>query len=494
MTRSTLLRDQGPGPSRKCGRDPDEAWRELCREFLPLSTAGSKWRFSRRVRPGDPEQGWKLHISATVLNACEVLRIVGPVLRQRGILFKAPRSLHELVRINCGLYYGHTQVGKFLTVYPPNDAEALFLATKLHDLTAGIQAPVIPFDSPFRTGSPVYYRYGAFRPMEIVNPDATRIPAIRDPCGELVPDTRDSAEPPPWVVDPFARPTHASREEAASPLKTTFRAFKALSQRGKGGVYQAVDLTVRPPRFCVVKEGRQAGETNWDGRDGYWMILNEERVLRALRGAGVDAPMIYSSFEVDGNYYLVTEFIEGHNLQAWLSKRKRRLPLKGALTLAAQISHIICQVHAVGWVWRDCKPANLMLTRNGVLRPVDFEGACPADKFDGLPWGTPPFAAPEWTRTSGNSRSEEDLYALGAVVYFLLSGRTPDAAPAVPLEKLRPGVPPRTSGVVAQLLSEEPRARPSAREAFEILSESLWPHGDHRGILQTAWAASDKPL
>lgn len=456
----------------------ERSWQELCARFLPLTSAGSQWRYSRETAPGDPQQGWKLHLSATVLTACEAMRRVAPFLQGRQVLFKAPRSLDELVKINCGLYYGYSQAGKFITVYPRNDQEAVSLARELHKLTEGMPAPLVPFDLELRPGSCVYYRYGSFEHLDMENADGVRIPAMRHPNGGLVPDLRESATAKPdWVSDPFiGERRRRNNETPDSPLKNTYRVFRALAQRGKGGVYQAIDLSVNPPRLCVIKEGRRDGEVGWDGRDGYWRVKNEEQVLGRLRASGVNVPRIYSSFEVEGNYYLVTEFIEGNSLQAVLKKRLRRLTIPRVLHFGNTISLIVSQIHSAGWAWRDCKPSNLILTKRGELRPLDFEGACPVDCPDPLMWSTPEFSPPESEvicRTS--SRAPEDVYAIGAIIYLLLTGRLPQSPGPPPASGLRRNAPPLVCAIISELLAPDPKQRPSAQIAALRFGLALSP-------------------
>ncbi|HEX7176198.1 MAG TPA: protein kinase [Pyrinomonadaceae bacterium] len=448
-----------------------EKWRGLCASYLPVKAEASIWRYSRAPAPADPEQGWKLHVSATILTANVVFERAAPFLSGRGVLFKAPATLQELERINSGLYHGYSQIGKFITVYPQSDAEARLLAGRLHRLTRGLSAPAIPFDLRFRPDSNVYYRYGAFVPLRIEHPDGTSTLAMRDPQGNLVPDLRESVEAKPaWVGDPliagWPRPEARAPE---SPLRTSFRAFRSLTQRGKGGVYQAVDLTTQTPRLCVLKEGRRDGEPAWDGRDGHWRVRQEERVLKLLRAGRIDAPRVYASFEAGGNYYLVTEFIEGESLQNILQGLKRRMSVSRVLRYGVQLATLVSQIHSAGWVWRDCKPSNVMVTKKGTLRPLDFEGACPVDEPDPVPWSTPEFAPPE-SRATGGGRARvcDDLYALGAVIYFLLTGRPP-AASSSPLAKLRRNIPTGVSRLVEALLSADPRRRPCAQMVAERL-------------------------
>jgi hypothetical protein len=451
-------------------------WAELCGRYLPVAAAeGSVWRYSRAGLPGDPEQGWKLHVSATVLTAGRVLEAAAPLLAARGALYKAPASLTELEKLNAGIFYGYSQVGKFLTVYPRTDEEAVTLAAELDGATRGFDAPSVPFDLEYRTGGCVYYRYGAFSALDFEGAEGERVRAIRDPEGHLVPDVRDGAAHPDWVADPFlvGRVRRAPRPKG-SPLKTTVRAFRALAQRGRGGVYQALDLGATPPRLCVLKEGRRHGEVGWDGRDGHWRVRHEQRVLGALAAAGLNVPRVYASFRAEGNYYLSIEFVEGESFDRWLTRRRRRLGLAAALGRGAELARLVARVHAAGWVWRDCKPGNVVVARGGELRPLDFEGACLVERPDPLPWGTHPYCPPEvYDSFHGQSRLPEDLYALGATVYLLLAGRPPDESAPVPLGKMRRDTPVRAQRVVTRLLDPDPRRRPGASSAARELEAAL---------------------
>jgi hypothetical protein len=462
--------------SRSLSKSLSDRWLELCVRYLPVMHEDSFWRYSRARTPRDPEQGWKLHISATVLTANRVLEAVGPFLQSRGALFKGPSSLQKLNKLNCGLYYGYAQVGKCLTVYPETTEEAVALAERLHVLTSGISAPAVPFDLRFRQDGCVFYRYGAFKQQEIENEDGTYTLALRSPEGKLVPDLRESSTArPDWVSDPFlSEQPPDDVQSIESPLKTTFRVFRALTQRGKGGVYQALDLSTRQPRFCILKEGRRDGEPSWDGRDGYWRVKNEKKVLCSLNALRIEVPRVYSSFEVEGNFYLVIEFIEGVSLHTLLNKRRRRLPAMRALQYGLQLSNLISQIHSAGWVWRDCKPTNLIVTEKGVLRPLDFEGACPVNQPDPIIWGTPSFVPPESGKEfRGQSRAPEDLYALGVIIYFLLSGSLPVTHAPIPVEKLRRNVPGAARRIVSELLDTDPQRRPGAQLVAQRLKAVL---------------------
>ncbi len=434
----------------------NKEWARLSERYLPIVSQDSIWRYSRTSKSGDAEQGWKLHISATILSANSVFAAVAPYLTKCGTLFKAACSLKELEKLNSGLHYGYSQVGKFITVYPRTAKEAVLLGRKLRFLTRHAAAPAVPFDQRFGTEGCIYYRYGSFKRLEIENQNGIRLPALRDPEGNLIPDQRYSESSPEWVSDPFAN-EETGTEPVDSPLKSTFPAFEALTQRGKGGVYKALDLSVSPPRLCILKEGRRHGETTWDDRDGKWLVRREKEVLSSLRASGIEVPAIYSSFEFNDNHYLVIEYIEGESLQDVLFRMRRRLSVTCALQYAIQLADLLGRIHDAGWAWRDCKPANLIVANDGRLRPVDFEGSSQVHQTEGRPWSTPAFMPQD--RSSGK---QDDLYALGAVIYFLFTGRLADRTSFIPLAKLRRKLPLAVCEVVEGLLSREPGLRPDA--------------------------------
>jgi hypothetical protein len=452
-------------------------WETLCARFLPINDGNSIWRYSRQLTPDDPQQGWKIHISATILTANRVLEKVAPFLNEQKILFKAPNALHELSRLNCGLYYGFSQVGKCMTVYPRSANEAVFIAETLTRLTKKYGAPAVPYDLPFQNSKCIFYRYGSFDgKLELVNQDGARLSAIRNLRGELVADQREPRSAvPEWLEDPFPKPRRRLREASpACPLKTTIRAFEALSQRGKGGVYRALDLSVLPARLCVLKEGRRHGETDWDGRDGAWRVKHDGEVMAALSASGVAVPRVYLTFKSGPHYYLVTEFIEGENLQALCSKKRGKLSVTQALHFGKQIAETLAQIHVANWVWRDCKPLNLLVTKEGLLRPLDFEGACPIDQPDPLPWGTTGYVSAEAFKVpESGSRLPEDLYALGVTLQQLLSGQMPTAGEqSASVIRTSRRIPVRIRELISALLDSNPAARPSARAAAEILART----------------------
>lgn len=424
---------------------------------------------------------WKLHISSTLPCAVEVFRRCAPRLSSYDVLFKSVKTLDILAQLNSGMPFGFSQVGKFITVYPATEQQAVELAEEFNLLTADLDGPSVPFDQKYRPGSLIHYRYGAFGGEEIELADGRRVGAIRHPSGQLVADLREPGKAvPDWITDPFG----SSMEDVVlgTRLQTEFLCYEAMMQRGKGGVYGAVHILSTPANLCVVKEGRRHGETSWAGVDGYELVEREEAVLRCLRNEGIGAPQVIDSFDLGGNRYLAIEYIEGVSLHAVSADPDKKLSLDLALAYSAAVARLVAQLHERGWVWRDCKPANLLVSPGAGLRPVDFEGAVRSDEPDPRPWGSPTFVAPEARDYNlRDSNVPEDLFALGATVHQLCtswlmhrsrgsSQRRPEAATKrSPLGTLRRGVPIEVRRLVTSLMDNEPSKRPSAEQAAMVL-------------------------
>jgi Lipopolysaccharide kinase (Kdo/WaaP) family len=399
---------------------PSRRW--LARtKHLPRSDGN--WSYSRPARADDPEQGWKLHISATILSAAEVFARAEPILRRKDALFKVPCRLELLRSLNSGLA-DFSQIGKFLTIYPRSNGEALELARELHRATHGLPGPRIPFDAQYRQKSLVYYRYGAFRRLVEDTPGF-----IRAPGGKRYRDKRAPGQAVPrWLEDPFQK-SRQNHSKWRGLITHQLLAFKAKAQRGKGGVYEAMDLSVLPVRRVVIKEGRRHGETNWDGRDGHALIKHEARVLRELRKAGLPVPEIFQEFTKNGNRYLVLEQITGRPLLAVKRIQPANPSCRRAERILEQLGPMLSRMHAAGWTWRDCKPSHIFVWR-GTVRFIDFEGACRIDQTGLLPWGSPDYTPPpnrgHFSRRAGTF---EDDYALGVIAFQFLSGKFPPGSP-----------------------------------------------------------------
>ncbi|HVK13220.1 MAG TPA: protein kinase [Gemmataceae bacterium] len=226
---------------------------------------------------------------------------------------------------------------------------------------------------------------------------------------------------------------------------------RRLGAGGMGEVHLAEHGLLKRP--CAVKLIRpeKAGDSN--------LIRRFEREARAT--AGLTHPNTVEVFDFgrtpDGTFYYVMEYLPGPTL-ADLVRTHGPLPPARAVHFLRQLCGALREAHAAGLVHRDVKPGNVIVCRRGteadVAKLLDFGLVHHADgdaglTRDGTTLGTPDYMAPEQT-TGGPVGPAGDLYSLGAVGFFLLTGRPPFRAPTV-LDLLlahRTAPPPRATDVV----------------------------------------------
>lgn len=221
-----------------------------------------------------------------------------------------------------------------------------------------------------------------------------------------------------------------------------------------------------------------------------------ERFYREARAAGtLDHPNIVRVFDLcqEGKLlFLVMEYVEGVSIQTVVG-RYGPLGVEAACHYARQVAFGLQHAHELGFVHRDIKPANLLLDSQGVVKILDLGLVRSETDFgSGLTrqldnksiLGTADYVAPEQAVDSSRVDIRADIYSLGATLYFMLAGRPlfPDGRTAqklvwqqikdpVPVERLRPEVPPDLSAIVHKMLQKKPADRyQTPLEVFEALA------------------------
>ncbi|REE96289.1 serine/threonine-protein kinase [Thermomonospora umbrina] len=265
----------------------------------------------------------------------------------------------------------------------------------------------------------------------------------------------------------------AGRYELATPL-------------GRGGMGQVWEGTDRKlgRRVAIKLVTNEQIAARSDPSELVRRFAREASVTAGLQHPGI--PAVHDAGTYDGGLFLVMELIEGYTL-ADLIAEQGPLPVGWAAAMAAQMAAVLAVAHERGLVHRDVKPQNVMLTRDGTVKVLDFGVATVLDTTGaqritrtGEPVGTPAYMAPEQLRGE-RATPRTDLYALGCVLYELLAGEpvfegaTPHVLsyrhmeePPAPLQ--RPDVPLELHWLIRQLLAKHPEQRPGgAREVYERL-------------------------
>jgi serine/threonine protein kinase len=190
----------------------------------------------------------------------------------------------------------------------------------------------------------------------------------------------------------------------------------------------------------------------------------------AARLADPHIVRVYDVGEDGGRPFIAMEFVEGETL-AELVTRNGALPADEAVELGVQLCHGLAAVHRAGLVHRDVKPQNLLLRKDGELKVSDFGIAFGAEgtrlTVAGTVLGTAAYLAPEQARGE-EVTAAADIYATGAVLYELLTGRPP-RTPTTLADLVDMGeittpadAPPAVARIVMHCLAAEPRDRPDS--------------------------------
>ena len=219
-------------------------------------------------------------------------------------------------------------------------------------------------------------------------------------------------------------------------------------------------------------------------------VLEEARVLDRLRHPNI--VQVNSVDEIGGKVVIDMEYIRGRNLQDIL-RETPQLPIPQALNIAAQICDGLAYAHSQRTVHRDIKPANILLTREGVVKLVDF-GLAEVLGTHSVAGGAGTYAymAPEDFHPEEHSDRQSDIWAVGVILYEMLSGRRPfqvsksrdpfawklavEGDPLVPVRELRPDVPPQLAAIVAYALARDKGARYRDAAAMAIRPAGAGTH------------------
>ncbi len=269
-----------------------------------------------------------------------------------------------------------------------------------------------------------------------------------------------------------------------------YRVIRLLAAGGMGAVYEAQHTVVKR-RFAIKFLHPDLAAR----RDILTRFQREAEAAGALESDHVAAAVDFGIVP-DGTPYIVMELLAGESLESLLA-REKVLPPGRAADLVMQASRGVQAAHAAGIVHRDLKPQNLFVCRRqdgtDLVKVLDFgiaklqamSDAGQTGTGTGAVLGTPSYMSPEQARGASVVDHRADVYALGAILYQLVSAQKPhpgdsnnavlyhiSTQPPVPLGSVSSGLPAALVDVVERALASDPDARPASAEA---LAEALAP-------------------
>ncbi len=273
-----------------------------------------------------------------------------------------------------------------------------------------------------------------------------------------------------------------------------YRILEKLGEGGMGVVYKAEDTKLKrvvalkflPPELTRDAEAKQR-------------FLHEARAAAALNH--VNIVTVHEINEYEDRTYIAMEFAEGQTLKTMIDEAAQSatpLPVETAITIAIQIAEGLSAAHEKGIVHRDLKPVNVHVTKNNIVKILDFGIAKQAGgqtklTKTGTTVGTTAYMSPE--QTMGRDVDQRsDIWSLGVILYEMVSGRVPfagDYEQAViysilneeprPIDELKAGYPVELASIISKALTKDPAKRfPSARameDSLRDLKARLNGHG-----------------
>lgn len=259
-----------------------------------------------------------------------------------------------------------------------------------------------------------------------------------------------------------------------SMLVQRYLIIKVAGRGGMSAIYQALDIK-RDRRCVAIKEMSQEHLDNLERQEAMKRFQQEAHLLATLSHPHL--PHIYDAFGAGGRSFLVMDYLDGKTLLQLLQETERPLAVDQVLHYADQLCDVLFYLHkhTPPIIFRDLKPTNVMITRDGHVYLIDFGIARffkEGQPHDTALLGSPGYAPPE-QHGSGQTTPRSDLYALGATLHCCLTNQDPYHAENYfafkPIRHFNVQVPEALDHLVTRLLSLDEKQRPSS--AWEVKQE-----------------------
>lgn len=345
-------------------------------------TINDDWHYMIYKAADLPDQGWKIHVSANLDDAQEVLMKISKLLIAKNVSFKFIPDF-ETLELSYSKNADRIEAGKFITIYPRNDEEFCALLDPLKNITDNFkEGPYILNDQPWKQSN-IYYRYGGFRAMTAVK-DGMTVYVIKTPDGKYTEDKRV-----PYFSKPdFVEEPAYVKEHNTFPKPEIFTELNSLNIKGAlhfsnaGGVYEGR----YKGQEVIVKEGRPNVGIDQNQCDGFTRIKAEYKTLMHLKNVkGVVNPIGYK--KIWKHNYLIEEKISGETLGEYMAinypfpdNSDVSIYKHNAIKIINKLIGLVQSIHRAGTAIVDFQPENIMVDidkeHDSVnVKLIDFESA-----------------------------------------------------------------------------------------------------------------------
>lgn len=329
-----------------------------------------------------PEYGFKIHISATSSNFESILKkFLEYYSRNQNLLFKVIANTDKLNKQNIG-FFGLSQVGKFITIYPQSENELQTLLSELELIYKFDRSIRIPSDKRFLNSEIVYYRYGEFKFNFKHN------------------DKRTNNE---LVYDKFTFSKY-------DILPKRYIVLDIIQKSGNNGIYRVLDVKLKSIK--ILKESVPFGAISKNNVDSVNRKINEFFILKSIDEEFV--PKVVDIFWIQNSLCIVTDYVIGNKLGAMVVSDidfERRVNI--FLNLVQKVL-IIHQKYNV--IINDISMNNVIVDSENDIKIFDFElSQSPLSIYDTEKVGTDGF----YDRNYHCVDYSQDIFSLGKILFYL---------------------------------------------------------------------------
>ncbi len=268
--------------------------------------------------------------------------------------------------------------------------------------------------------------------------------------GRALLESKEGSKPSgPWVP-----PT----AEELGKLLPEYEIVKMLGRGGMGAVYMGRQKSLdRPVAIKILSNTLDEADASFAER-----FKNEARAMGKLNHPGIVAVHDFGE-TAGGLLYIVMEYVEGTDVARMIAK-EGRLHTEHAMAITAHVCDALAYAHDRGIIHRDIKPANIMVGYDGVVKVADFGLAKMTHSNasgltqSGMAMGTLHYMAPEALMLGSAVDHRADIYAVGVMLYQMLTGKIPQGMFKLPSLQI-PGLDPRYDAIIAKGIMEDREAR-----------------------------------
>ncbi|MFN0080150.1 MAG: SUMF1/EgtB/PvdO family nonheme iron enzyme [Prosthecobacter sp.] len=295
--------------------------------------------------------------------------------------------------------------------------------------------------------------------------DSSALPKSCPKCGAELPSEATEGLCPRCLMAEAMQPTgpktpagpwQPPSAEELQKLLPQYEITMLLGRGGMGAVYKGTQISLdRPVAIKILSNDLETADASFAER-----FKNEARAMAKLSHPGIVAVHDFGETP-DHLLYIVMEFIEGTDVSRMIAKQKR-LHTEHAMAITAHVCDALAYAHERGIIHRDIKPANIMVGYDGVVKVADFGLAKMSNKAgeslgltqSGMAMGTLHYMAPEALMLGAGVDHRADIYAVGVMLYQMLTGKVPHGMFELPSLQVS-GLDPRYDGIIAKAMRED---------------------------------------